>query len=101
MDLSKIIYFINSQKNKHDLWYFIQFEQPPRSGWRFMIGYNELDIIINYVYVNKYNITIDDLMGYLKAYCLLNISYKQYSQNKLKYNTHIFKYYYENSYSKL
>ena len=101
MDLSKIIYFINSQKNIDNLWYFIEYEIPPRCGWRCMFGYPELDLITNYTYKNDYKITIDNLMNYLKAYRLLNISYNEYSKNKIKYDTFVFKYYYDISYSKL
>ena len=96
MDLSKIIYFINSQKNKNDIWNFIHFTQPPRCGFLSMSGYPELDLIGNFL-VNNYDISIDDLMDYLKAYKLLNISYKDYIKNKIKYNTKVFK----NSFSKL
>ena len=78
MNISNIIYFINSQKNKDDIWYFIEFMQPPRSGYLSMYGYDELELIGNFLVKNNYNISIDDLMSYLKAFRLLNISYENY-----------------------
>ena len=101
MDISKIIYFINSQKNKDDIWYFIDFVQPPRCGFLSMFGYNELDLICNFLVMNNYIISIDDLMDYLKAFRLLNISYEKYLKEKIKYDEKVFKYYYDSSYSKL
>ena len=101
MNISNIIYFINSQKNKDDIWYFIDFVQPPRSGYLSMYGYGELDLIGNFLVKNNYNISIDDLMGYLKAFRLLNISYENYLKEKIKCDEKVFKYYYDDSYSKL
>ena len=101
MDLSKIIYFIDSQKNKNDIWFFIDFTQPPRSGFLSMFGYKELDLICNFIITNNYDISIDDLMDYLKAFRLLNISYENYLKEKIKCDEKVFKYFYDYSLSKL
>ena len=66
-----------------------------------VISYDELDLIGNFLVKNNYNICIDDLMSYLKAFRLLNISYENYLKEKIKCDEKIFKYYYDYSYSKL
>lgn len=99
--MNKLIYFINSQKNKDEIWQFIDIEYPPRCGWNAMFGYKELDIIRNFLVVNNYNEDLPEVIDYLKAYRLLNISYNDYCNNKKKYVTIVFNYYYNNSYSKI
>ena len=99
--MDKLIYFINSQKNRNDIWQFIDVEYPPRCGWNAMFGFEELDIIRNFLEVNNYNENLPEVIDYLKAYRLLNISYEDYNNNKKKYITIVFNYYYNNSYSKI
>lgn len=100
-NLQKIIRFINFQNNKDELWKFIEFEQPCRCGWNFMYGFEELNLLMNFCITNNFNIEPDNLISYLKIYRIKSITYEEYISNKFKYNTMIFNYYYNNSFSKL
>ena len=97
----KKINFINCQKNKNEIWKFIDLEYPPRCGWNAIFGYKELDEIRNYLIINNYEEDLPEVIDYLKAYRLLNVSYDNYCKNKKKYITIVFNYYYNNSNSKI
>jgi hypothetical protein len=99
--MKNLIYFINCQQNKNEIWSFIEFEQPGRCGWRNMYNYNKLDLICNFCLKNDINMDIDIVMDYLKVYRLFGISYEIYIKNKYKYNILIFNYYYNNGIQKL
>ena len=94
--IDQLLYFINNHVNSKDLWKFILYEQPGRCGWRHMYNYPELDLILKFCFDKNPKVDIDLIMNYLKAYKTFNITYKEYTSKKIKYDMLIFDIYYNN-----